>query len=191
METIATADDYNTYYVVAGSDKPEGTVEIHRPFGDSQSTVVSDNLKDWLQKHERPTVYPFDERTISGIFGEKGVGVILFHSGEAGEVLGSAFKEAAEEVRVNQGKVALTFTDVELNSEHYSGLANYIKIATPKSPVVIIDGGKRLKYVLQGSPSEMTSDQIVKFVESFETGNAKEYKMDEEVVYEDGTQAED
>lgn len=70
-------------------------------------------------------------------------------------------------------------------------MANYIKIATPKSPVVIIDGGKRLKYVLQGSPSEMTSDQIVKFVESFETGNAKEYKMDEEVVYEDGTQAED
>ena len=115
MEALGTADDYNTYYVVSGSDKPEGTVEIHRPFGDSQSTVASDSLKDWIQKHERPTVYPFDERTISGIFGEKGVGVILFHSGEAGEALASAFNDAAKVIRVDQGKVALTFTDVEVN----------------------------------------------------------------------------
>ena len=57
--------------------------------------------------------------------------------------------------------------------------------------MVIIDGGKRLKYVLQANPSEITSDHIVQFVESFEVGNAKEYKMDEEVVYEEEAKVED
>lgn len=137
------------------------------------STVGTENLKGWIQKNERPTVYPFDERTISDIFGERGVGVILFHSGEAGEALVEAFTEAAVDIRVNQGKSALIFTDVPLNSEHYSGLANYIKVATPKSPVVIIDGSKRLKYVLKASPADLTSSQIVDFVKSFEDQSAK------------------
>ena len=81
--------------------------------------------------------------------------------------MAQAFRDAAEEVRVKQGKIALIFTDIELNAEHYSGLANYIKIATPKSPVVIIDGGKRVKFVMQANPVDVTSEQIVKFVESF------------------------
>ena len=78
-----------------------------------------------------------------------------------------------------------------MNAEHYNGLANYIKIATPKSPVVIIDGGKRVKFVMQANPVDVTSEQIVKFVEDFEKGELKEYKIDEEVVYADGSKVED
>ena len=55
----------------------------------------------------------------------------------------------------------------------------------------MIDGGKRAKFILQGNPADITSEQIVKFVEAFESGNSKQYKMDEEVVYEDGTKVED
>ena len=56
---------------------------------------------------------------------------------------------------------------------------------------MIIDGGKRAKFVLQVSPAKLNSEQIVYFVQNFENGNAKEYKMDEEVVYDDGEKVED
>lgn len=39
MSKLAIADDYNTYYVVSVG-KPEGTVEIFRPF-DSVATLES------------------------------------------------------------------------------------------------------------------------------------------------------
>jgi hypothetical protein len=104
---------YSDYYVVASSDKPEGTVEIFRPFGEPQSTVVSADLKSWITKFERPTVFLFDERTIGDIFGDRQVGVVLFQSADAGEALSEAFSAAAEEVRVNQGKT-LIFTEIEV-----------------------------------------------------------------------------
>ena len=42
--------------------------------------------------------------------------MILFHSGDAGEALVQQFRDAAEEVRVKQGKIALIFTDIEVKS---------------------------------------------------------------------------
>ena len=51
-----------------GSDK-EGTVQIFRPFAESESTAASADLKVWIGKHERPVVYNFDDRTISNMFG--------------------------------------------------------------------------------------------------------------------------
>lgn len=62
---------------------------------------------------------------------------------------------------------------------------------TEKSPVIIIDGGKRTKYVLEGQAADLTADQIVIFVEDCLNGKAKEYKMDEEVVYSDSTKVEE
>ena len=97
-----------------GTDK-EGTVEMFRPFGDSISIEASANLHEWIIKHERPTVFPFDDRTIGSIFGDRGTGVILFHSGQAEEALAEAFRDAAAEVRNNQGKVHLIFTDIEVS----------------------------------------------------------------------------
>lgn len=55
----------------------------------------------------------------------------------------------------------------------------------------MIDGGNKKKFLLLGSPSEITSEQIISFVESVEAGTAKEYKIDEQVVYEDGSSVED
>lgn len=70
-------------------------------------------------------------------------------------------------------------------------MSNYIKIITNKSPIVVIDGGKRVKYVLSGKPADINADEIVSFVESVSAGKAKEYKIDEEVVYSDDTKVED
>lgn len=147
-------------------------------------------MKEWIAKYERPTVYPFDDRTIGNIFGDRGTGVILFQSSTAGEALTEAFNDAATEIRVNRGQ-PLIFTDIPTTGEHYAGLANYIKIQADKSPIVIVDGGKRAKHVLFGSPADITSQQIIEFVEKFNNGQAKEFKLDEEIVYEDGSRVED
>jgi len=53
---------------VKGSELPAGTVQILRPFGQSETTVASSDLKQWINKYERPTVYPFNDRTIGDIF---------------------------------------------------------------------------------------------------------------------------
>ena len=58
-------------------------------------------------------------------------------------------------------------------------MSNYIKIITDKSPIVVIDGGKRLKYVLSGKSSDIDTDSIVSFLENVTSGKSKEYKIDE------------
>ena len=67
---------------------------------------------------------------------------------------------------------------MKTTAEHYNGLANYIKISTEKSPIVIIDGGKRNKFVLTGNAADLTADSIVSFVSDAVSGNSKEYKLD-------------
>jgi len=62
-------------------------VQILRPFGQSESTVTSTDLKQWISKYERPTIYPFNDRTIGDIFGERGVGVIFFPPNGTDEAL--------------------------------------------------------------------------------------------------------
>lgn len=72
-----------------------------------------------------------------------------------------------------------------MDAEHYGGLAQYIKIDFNKSAVILIDGSKRVKYVHVANPVDVDSDDILAFVESVENGKAKEYKIDEQVVYEE------
>jgi len=58
-------------------------------------------------------------------------------------------------------------------------LANYIKIITEKSPIVVVDGGKRVKFVLSGNAADIEAGTIVSFVNDVLTGKSKEYKIDE------------
>ena len=71
----------------------------------------AESIKEWIAKYERPTVYPFDDRTIGQIFGERAVGVILFQQNEAGEVLADSFNNAAHESRIERLKNYI-FTDI-------------------------------------------------------------------------------
>ena len=80
---------------------------------------------------------------------------------------------------------------IKASAEHYGGLANYIKIITEKSPIVLIDGGKRTKFVLSGKAEDLDAETIVSFVMDVEAGKAKEYKIDEEIEYADGSKVED
>ena len=55
----------------------------------------------------------------------------------------------------------------------------------------MIDGAKRIKYVLSKAALDITSADIVAFVGSVENGSAKEYKVDEKVEYEDVVSTEE
>lgn len=96
--------------VSEGSEQPQGTLQIIRPFAESVSTLVTEDVKSWIAAHERPTVYEFNDRTISQIFSEGGSAIVLFHS-EDNQELSKAFSEAAEEVRVVGGK-DIIFTNI-------------------------------------------------------------------------------
>ena len=154
-----------------------------RPFGEAVSTSEHSNLQNWISLHDRPVVYAFDDRTIGEVFHRGNQAIILFQSASAGEVLNQAFKDAAEEWRVNRGNT-LIFTDIPVSAEHYGGLANYIKIDFNKSPIVVIDGANRSKNVLSANPNELDSAQIIAFLEEVQGGNAKKYGLDEEVKVE-------
>jgi hypothetical protein len=57
--------------------------------------------------------------------------------------------------------------------------------------VVVIDGAKRVKYVLAQAPLDVDSEDILAFVASIENGSAKEYKIDEQVNYEETVAVEE
>ena len=101
---------------MTGSDQPEGTVQIIRNFADAVSTAASEDIAKWIKLNERPTVYPFNDRTIGEIFSERGSAAILFHSPQAGEALVSAFTDAAKAWRVDRQK-SLIFTDIPVRME--------------------------------------------------------------------------
>jgi hypothetical protein len=54
-----------------------------------------------------------------------------------------------------------------------------------KSPIIVIDGGKRTKSVLVSDPVDITAADIVSFVDSYYNGQTKEYTIDEQVTYEE------
>ena len=71
VSKLAVADDYNSNtlfnsaYYVAQVGKPEGSVEIFRPFDSVATYEQADaKLEAWIRANERPVVVPFDERTI-------------------------------------------------------------------------------------------------------------------------------
>ena len=57
--------------------------------------------------------------------------------------------------------------------------------------MIIINGGDRSKYILEGQAAELTAEQIVTFVDDFSNGKLKKYKMDEEVTYSDSSKVEE
>ena len=80
---------------------------------------------------------------------------------------------------------------IQTNAEHYQGLANYIKVKPEKSPLVAIDGGKRIKYVFEVPAAELTADKIVECAETWLNGTGHEYKIDEDVVYSDNDKVQE
>lgn len=48
---------------------------------------IDEKIKNWIAKHERPSVVPFDERTIGDIFGSGKKGLVLFNGESSTELL--------------------------------------------------------------------------------------------------------
>lgn len=96
MKSLAIADDYNTYYYGTSLGHEEGTVEVIRSF-DTPVTRrgIDGDLKAWLQKHDRPLVVTFDDRTIGEMFSAGKRGIVLFN-GDSNNVLLDAFTQASK-----------------------------------------------------------------------------------------------
>jgi hypothetical protein len=86
----------NLAYYVAQVGKPEGSVEIFRPFDQPATYEKADgSLEAWVKANERPIVVPFDERTIGDMFSQAKPGICLFNK-ENSNVLLDAFTESAK-----------------------------------------------------------------------------------------------
>jgi hypothetical protein len=86
-------------YYVAQVGKPEGSVEIFRPFDQPATYERADASVDaWIKANERPIVVPFDERTIGDMFSQAKAGICLFNKDNS-NVLLDAFTESAKAAR--------------------------------------------------------------------------------------------
>jgi len=114
LMTTTVRNFSNSAYYVAQVGKPEGSVEIIRPF-DSVATYekADSKLEAWVRSNERPVVVPFDERTIGDMFSQSKAGLCLFNK-EGSNVLLDAFTEAAKNVK-ESGK-QLIFTHIEVKN---------------------------------------------------------------------------
>lgn len=113
----------NLAYHIAQVGKPEGSVEIFRPF-DSVATYerADAKLDAWIKSNERSIVVPFDERTIGDMFSNAKAGICLFNKGNS-NVLLDAFTESAKAAR-DAGK-QLIFTHIDVHN-----LSNPVKQRT-------------------------------------------------------------
>lgn len=76
---VAYQDNYNSYYFIKEHTKPYGTVELLRSFAnDVESPYPNDEFHSWIAEHDRPSVIPLDDRSISAIFRDNKLGALLF-----------------------------------------------------------------------------------------------------------------
>lgn len=84
-QNLARADDHNRYYIATGDfqgQEASGTVKLIRNF-DEVATFTGDfaTLGNWVAKHSRPALLPFDQRTIQSIFGDAKRAVVYINTG--------------------------------------------------------------------------------------------------------------
>lgn len=70
---------------------------------------------------------------------------------------------------------------IKPDNEHFNNLASYIKITPATIPIIYINGGERIKYVLPGNSADITVENIVDFLKAVDSKTLKKYKLDEEV----------
>ena len=57
--------------------------------------------------------------------------------------------------------------------------------------MVAVDGGRRIKYILEATAADLTAEKIIEFAETWLNGTGHEYKIDEEVVYSDNDKVQE
>jgi hypothetical protein len=74
---------YIEYYTAAGEllkKYKDSTVEIIRNFGKVMTLKgLTDKFSNWVNKHSRPLVLEFDDRTIKDIFQKQKDAIVLFN----------------------------------------------------------------------------------------------------------------
>jgi hypothetical protein len=104
------------YYHIKEAIKPYGTVDILRSFAqDEEYPFPNDEFQAWIAEHDRPSVVPLDDRSISSLFRDGRVGVLLFLENKYA-VARSAFVAAAAEWKSRSDGIRLIFVNVPVTA---------------------------------------------------------------------------
>eukprot|EP01017_Pseudomicrothorax_dubius_P007214 TRINITY_DN121_c0_g2_i3.p1 TRINITY_DN121_c0_g2~~TRINITY_DN121_c0_g2_i3.p1 ORF type:complete len:487 (-),score=179.29 TRINITY_DN121_c0_g2_i3:185-1645(-) len=136
-----------------------------------------DELKNFLNKNQFPTIQPFTQKAAQRIFGEGIPALFLFQeSDEAGNQALEQLKEAANELK---GKIVISTSGVREGLP--KRLADYVGVAEKDIPTVrIVDpsGSDMRKFTLEGA---ITAQSIVQFFEDWSNGRLKPVYKSEDI----------
>lgn len=161
-----------------------GKVSLYKKFDELQNHLAEDlteeNIKKFISTYGTPLVMGFDEKSAQLVFGKNTPGLFLYRdkNAETTESLDKTVKELAQKLK---GKIQVVITDIKEGLE--TRLADYIGIKSEDLPTVRIhDTTSDLKkYTLAG---DLTSENILKFVEDWTSGALKPTLKSEEIPTE-------
>ena len=110
-----------------------------------------------------------DDRSISSLFRDGKVGVLLFLESQFAERK-AEFSAVAEAWKGKKEAAKLIFVDVPEEHEDYFGLLEYMDVNPRETPVVIVDSEAQKKYLLAVTAKEMGKDKIIAFLDDFAGG---------------------
>ena len=158
-----------------------GSVVMFKNFDDGRNNLApgftEETFKSFIDSNSVPTVMKFDEKSAQVIFGKAIPGLFLYRdkNSENAANLDKMFNEVGAKLK---GKIQAVLTGITEGLE--TRLAEYIGVTSADLPSVRIHDTRNdlKKYNMQG---EITAENIMKFVEDWESGKLKPHLKSEEI----------
>jgi protein disulfide-isomerase A1 len=158
----------------------KGAIVLFKKFdegrNDFNGTVSHEALNSWIAGNSSPLTMKFDEKCAQLVFGKNTPGLFLYRdkNSEKTAELDKILTTVANKVK---GKLQVVITDIKEGLE--TRLAEYIGITAGDLPSVRIhDTRTDLKKF--NLPGEITEENVLKFVEDWETGKLRAHLKSEE-----------
>jgi protein disulfide-isomerase A1 len=145
-------------------------VGLFRNFDDSPVAWNGEgDLTSWLNSNSVPSLFEFEEEYIEAIFGNKQNALILFDTAREGSHH-EAFAQASKDAK---GKILFSTSGVAGGIQER--LAEFIGVTEADCPTLrLINPAEEMrKFQYPGSMADLTSAQVVDFVNDFVSGNLR------------------
>jgi protein disulfide-isomerase A1 len=173
--TSASEETLNHFKVQSGN------VVLFKKFDEKRNDftgeLTEENLQAFISKHGAPLVMKFDEKSAQLIFGKATPGIFLYRDNNSEKTVefDKLFSELSPKLK---GKLQVIVTDIKEGLE--TRLAEYIGITANDLPTVRIHDTRSdlKKYTMEG---EINEQNVLKFVEQWESGSLKAHLKSEEI----------
>lgn len=147
---------------------------------DCNCEVNEENLKNFIDRNQYPTIMPFNEKAAEKIFGE-GLNTLFLFLSNRGETNAQALNALTDSSSVLKGKIVLSVSKFE--EELGQRLGEYVGVTEDETPLIKIispvgDSGEIKKYNYEG---DITSEGLIKFYEAFAENKLKPHYKSEPV----------